>query len=418
MQKLNKSKRELLAETKANLASAGYLSIVQPNPKDNINCDLLAYAPGPGGFALGTAVAIMSESVLDLELEAMRLDWIRTRAGLENALLVTSAGTYTLLPDGKNLVSLDILPQVTASADPIRDLKLVNNLLWDLVNETRGLIEPANFPSWLLDQIKVENALVQLREGGPLIDGAIFRTAFTGLVARNSARNFSELASSSSIQFLFGELASLFPNARSIFDPFFGSGLTTYSVIDSLRGALTEKDSRFTATGSDINSVAIRAAMTLSNSVLNLEAVHVHQEESTSLNWPEHDLLVTTPPMGMRLGEPLVLEGVNVKHIEHFAILKAAHEVSRGRMAAGAIILTSRSWLTRNDCQDLRDKLIDLNVVKAILGVPDLHMSSSMPLSAIVLRSNPGEIVMGELMEDWKDVIAGKEGGLYELLRK
>lgn len=418
MSQVNKSKRDLLAETKANLASAGYLSIVQPNPKDKLNCDLLAYAPGPGGSAFGTAVEVKSETDVDLELEAMRLDWIRSRAGLENALLVTSSGIYNLTPDGKHLVLVEAVPQVDASVDPIGDLKLVNNLLWGLANEARGVVEPFKFPEWLLDQVKAENGLVYLSDGGPVINGDIFREAFTGLVARNSAEHFSTLASSAPIQFLFRELALLFPTSRSIFDPFFGSGLTTYAVVDSLRDSALDQDSRFDASGSEINATSLRASKILGNSVLNLESIQVEQERATSLDWPEHDLLVTTPPMGLRLSEPLVIQGITVKNFENFAILKAAQEISHGRIKSGAIILTSRSWLTRIDCQDLRDKLLDLNVIAAILGVPDLHTSTSIPLSAIVLRSNPDDIVVGELMEDWKEVISGKEGGLLDLLRK
>lgn len=405
-----------IAGVKADLLAAGYAAVVAPSPQGNVQCDLVAYAPGPHGVAIGTAVATKFGGSVDFDLEAIKLDWVRESAGLDGGLMVTRDGIYGLSPNGKGFIHVDEIPRVTPSDEPVQDIALANSLLWELFNESRGVIDPSQFPGMLLGSVKIYKGAVQTRAGGPKIEGTTFRQAFSAFLNRFPKNDLPQLASSEALQLVISQLASLFPTARKILDPFFGAGLTTFATVDKLQALSLETDLAFTVKGFEINNNALEFATELSKTAKGIGDLSITLGSASELEWPRIDLLLSQPPMGLFLPEPMSVRGVTVKNVEHFAILRSALGVDDGSIRDGAVLVTSRSWLSRNDCQNLRDKLADLGVVKAILGLPGLSVNTALPLVAVVMKKGAGRVVMGELFDDWASVIADEEGELRGLL--
>ena len=330
--------------------------------------------------------------------------------------MFTSDGIYWLLPDGKGFAHLDEIPTVTTSDDPVKDSALANSLLWELLNDSRGLVDPNQFPSWLLKRIDISHGAVKLRSDGPRIEGRTFRHSLSTLLNRFSKNDFAQLGSSAAIQLVFSELSSLFPGAKRIFDPFFGIGLSTFSAVDKLKDLSPDANPAFSIAGFEVNSSAFELATNLAKATRGHVDFDLTLASASDQDWPSTHLLLAQPPMGLLLREPISLRGVMLKNIEHFAILRAAIGVQDGSIRDGAVLITSRSWLSRNDCQNLRDTLLGLGVIKAVLGLPGLSGNTSLPLVAVVLKADSGRVVMGELFDDWASVLSGDEGQLHGLL--
>jgi type I restriction-modification system DNA methylase subunit len=207
-------------------------------------------------------------------------------------------------------------------------------------------------------------------------------------------------------------LASLFNSTASIFDPFFGLGLSSYAAADSLRGSAGIRN----ITGIEINPSIYEKAKKLGRTVRGLRDVDLRLGSSIEQEWPASDLLLTEPPLGLRLPVPISLGGVTVRDFETYTVLRAALEVCETESRRAAVILTSRSWLSRDRDQALRDKLLEISAVKAILGLPGIKSNTSIPLAAIVITRGNSTAIVGELLEDWREQLTGQIGGLRDLL--
>lgn len=405
------SELQFLSTTKDKLIEAGYQTILEANPHTNPTCDLVAYATGPNGMAMGTAVELKLTPNLNLELEAANLDLARLRAGVPNAILITANEIYDLGDDGTTFTLVDQIPRVAPNASPITSQVFLKNLLWDFANTRRGSIEPSRLNTSFLDAIEADDGVVSIPGHNIRVDGAAFREFFSSKANLPSWRE-AEGQSSSDIQLVFSQLATLFPSAKSIFDPFFGLGLSTYAAVDSLRAFGSVPD----VFGFEISPTILERAQKLGRTVKDLGSTDLRLDSSVGQEWPASDLLLSEPPVGLKLPNPMWLGGVTVRDLETYTVLRAALEIGETKTRKSAVILTGRSWLSRDRDQALRDKLIELGTVKAILGLPGIKSNTSIPLAVIVMTPGNSQSLVGELLEDWREQLAGEVGGVRELL--
>ena len=405
------SEAQLRSMVRDKLVEAGYQTILEANPQTNPTCDLVAYATGPNGMAMGTAVELKLTPNLNLELEAANLDLARFRAGVPNAILITADEIYDLAEDGATFTLVDQIPRVVPDALPLASQDFLKTLLWDFANERRGSIEPGRLTLAFLDAIEAEDGVVSIPGHKIRVDGATFREFFSGKANLPSWRE-AEGQSSSDIQLVFSQLATLFPSAKSIFDPFFGLGLSTYAAVDSLRATGSVPG----VFGFEVSPTILERAQKLGRTVKGLESTDLRLGSSVGQEWPASDLLLSEPPVGLKLPNPMSLGGVTVRDLETYTVLRAALEIGETKTRKSAVILTGRSWLSRDRDQALRDKLIELGAVKAILGLPGIKSNTSIQLAAIVMTPNNSESLIGELLEDWREQLTGEVGDVRELL--
>jgi hypothetical protein len=396
---------------KDQLINAGYQTILESNQQTNPTCDLVAYATGPNGIAMGTAVEIKNNSNPNLELEAANLHLARLRAGVPNALLITETQIYDLAEEGTTFTLVDQIPGVVPDSAPLASQDFLKNFIWQFANERRGILEPGRMLPSLLDAIEAEDGVISLPGHEIKVDGAAFREFFSSKAPDYKSRD-SEGQSSRDTQLVLSSLASLFHSTASIFDPFFGLGLSSYAAADSLRGSVGISN----VTGIEINPSIHEKAKKLGRTVRGLRDLDLRLGSSIEQEWPASDLLLTEPPLGLRLPSPISLGGVTVRDFETYTVLRAALEVCEAESRKAAVILTSRSWLSRDRDQALRDKLLDIGAVKAILGLPGIKSNTSIPLAAIVITRGNSKAIVGELLEDWREQLTGEIGGLRDLL--
>lgn len=401
----------LVSMAKVKLIEAGYQTIVEANKQTNPMCDLVAYATGPNGVAMGTAVELKRSPNLNLDLEAANLDLARLRAGVPNAILMTENHIYDLAEDGATFTLVDVIPRVVPDEAPLTSQEFLKTVLWEFANEHRGTIEPGGVMPAFLDAIEAEDGVVSIPGHKIKVEGQAFREFFSNQSNLASSRG-AESHSSKDVQLIVSALATLFPNSKSIFDPFFGLGLSSFAAVDALHGAgVTPK-----LFGFEISQKVLERAQKLGKTVRGLGGINLRFGSSIGQEWPEADLLLTDPPVGLFLPQPISLAGVTVRDHESYTILRAALEICENKTRSGAVILTSRSWLARERDQALRDKLLELGAVKAILGLPGIKSNTSIPLAAIVISSGNSKAVIGELLEDWREQLTGEVGGLREIL--
>jgi type I restriction enzyme M protein len=120
--------------------------------------------------------------------------------------------------------------------------------------------------------------------------------------------------------------------------------------------------------------------------------------DDSILNWPapneKFDLIISNPPMGMRIGNQFGVIGSNYRTVEHFLIEKGIHSLTQdGKLIA----LLPQGFLFRG-MQDerLRKQLIEEDLIDTIISLPGgLLSNTGMSLIILLLNKNkklPGKV--------------------------
>lgn len=392
---------------------AGYQTIVHPRKTSSGAADFIAYASGPGGASLGTAVEIKNGENLNLAVEAMRLNMVRNRMGAQAAMIISGSKIFELNLQSNQLEELRKIPKVVPSADPISDTLTISQLFWQLTGDSRGSESLANLISGVMEGTRFDDGVVHLPNTSMRIQGAAFRK-FVGNLFASGGLSGAEYAASTEVQFVFKSLAKLFPGVKSIFDPFFGLGLSAFAIADEI----TESSIIASVSGIEHNQVVGEIARSLSGSLHQDPGLDLKVASAEEADWPSADLLIAEPPLGVRLKPGHIIADIDCKDLEAYTIMRSAEMVRAGKIGEGAVIVTGRSWLTRQSYQRLRDQLIDMDIVHGLLGLPGIKANTSIPLVALVLSRQKNKTVVGELLEDWREQLSGEAGNLYEYFKK
>lgn len=191
-----------------------------------------------------------------------------------------------------------------------------------------------------------------------------------------------------------------------IFDPFLGVGDTLVALASRLSG-----DPKFQ--GWEINRQTFANAKIFLNSGKEYGASNLQLDESNvellcvdsfKEVWPKVDLLISNPPLGIRLTDPYSGPAFVTRDGEVAAIDKAINALKDG---GRAVLLTSRGWTFKSgEAAKLREMISsrdDINVT-AIIGLPSVLPGTSIEPCIVVFDRIPRtDTIVAELGADWQE---------------
>jgi type I restriction-modification system DNA methylase subunit len=196
------------------------------------------------------------------------------------------------------------------------------------------------------------------------------------------------------VDFLFNLVGNL-SGVKAFYDPFAGSGSNTREAW--IRFGLISEE-KIQITGREINSSVVELAEVLNSASKS----HVTMELGNSFMLPSvsADLVITVPPLGMRLNEPIETPFGSTKNGDIAAIALAVSSLKPNGVAA---MISPPGWTWSKEGQALRDWLSQNYHVIALLGLPPVlnKFTAISPVALVVRNSAPGKTVVGTLREDW-----------------
>lgn len=396
---------------------AGYASVAHPASKSN-SCDFVAYGrKSDGSFGVVAVIEVKSSShKTSRDLAAPRLVAAMLENNAERGFMITEDEIWEINEKTLSLGIISRIPQLDGGSGVLRDKDLIAKFLWDDLLTKRTSKGDGEQIDAILKSVLSKSWLFSRHPGGLQIEGAAFVEAVSDVFQKfGRISPLAQSSSSSEVTVAIEHLSRLFPKATRLFDPASGVGLTLTKVADSLQKNNHETVS---LSGFDINPLSVRIADQLAEVANPLLIKKFEIADLTISTWPECDLLISEPPMGLRLDPAQENALPHMRTIEEYVVFRAAQGVIEKRIEQGAIILTSRGWLGRDSSQPLRDFLAHSRVVRALIGLPGLNRGTSLPLVAVVLVSESDSTVIADLGLDWDSQLQGQVGDLHELLRR
>jgi len=206
-------------------------------------------------------------------------------------------------------------------------------------------------------------------------------------ISKLQGRSSDLLIQSKELINLMISLADLQENSI-VYNPF--SGLASF-------GIQLNKNSLYI--GQEINSItwAVGYLRLMANSK-NINTRYTCEDSIShfSLNNEKYDLIISTPPIGMRLGKRNIEFESNINSIDQFLIEKGIKTLKQnGKL----ITLLSTSFLYRGTQEkNLREYLVEMDLIDTIIALPNGLMDyTSIPLIVLVLnkaKELPGKVKM------------------------
>lgn len=227
------------------------------------------------------------------------------------------------------------------------------------------------------------------------------------LVARaDSSSRAAEWLTWPDLNAAMAEIALLGDQPLTIFDPFLGVGDTFVALASRHSG-----NPKFQ--GWDVNRQTLSSAKIFLNGGQEYGSYNLRLDQSNvALDcvdsfkepWPKVDLVISAPPIGIRLTEPCLGPSFVTRDGEVAVIDKAVNALKVG---GRAVLLTSRGWTFRaGDSAKLRDMLAsrsDINVT-ALIGLPSILPGTSIePCLVVIDRIPKSDTIVAELGADWRD---------------
>jgi len=402
------------------LRDAGY-SFVEREKRlqgsgQNRVCDLVAWGAGlDGEFKPQVSVEIKSRRSAEAAGLAMALAQLSAYAAnlgtpvnlvyIDGEWLQADAGFMSLTP-------IDGPPECPAAEGIVRNpevlRQLLNSRVWDMASEARHkshLIEGEALRV-ILDEIQLDDdGFIRGLKTGVLTSPELFIR--TWLTAAGDSRDFTaagdrhyfmrESVTASEVTSAMVQIAE--PQAGDVvFDPFAGFGgllLAAATYPSAIQG--------IDISGNDINPTAHAIAQRLLN--LLGHGGEVRWEDSTVKPWPQADIVMSTPPIGIKLNEATQLPFGQVRDMDVAAIAWAAEALKPG---GRAVLLTSRGWTFRSgDAARLRSWLAENYHVAALIGLPSVSRLTTMPMLLTVIDKLPSsESIIADLTDDWQMQLA------------
>lgn len=413
----SESSAKSFEELTSQLLRAGY-SQTSPSRDSKSYCDALAFGAKSDG-TYGVVAVIEFKKTCDEKARTLAAAGLLLAMELhsaEYAFLKCGDELFQLVGETRTFERILEVPTISQTASLVVDPKIARHLLWQEMNLRRGSQDPNAALLSLLDEIDVVEGEVLWPNPALRIQGSVFAEIYSIAIESLGHRNsLSQSIGSSAINAVFKALAIYFPNSQRIFDPACGLGSTLTGVAEHIKSTA---GSTASVAGFDLNLQAATLAKKLMRMFDFVNLTEVSNQDMTKAQWPNSDLLVCEPPMGLRLHERVALGSGSIVQLEDYAIYRAAVQLRTGDLKHGAILVTGRSWLWRNNTQPLRDYLAENNLVRALIGIPNLSTSTSMPLLAVVLGHGSGDVAVAELGDDWLAQLNAQGGELSLAIRK
>jgi hypothetical protein len=293
--------------------------------------------------------------------------------------------------------------RIKASTKKITDKKIIAPLIKKELHKeleiTRGRLSIQDGIAAAVGNIL--HTLINLGEAIALSGNAtlpIERQAFVKALQLNliqmTGREAQYLTPPDLVEFLFNLVGDL-PDIESFYDPFAGSGANTREAWMRY-GLKTEQQIQIL--GREINGSVVELADALNSA----SGSNITMELGNSFLLPKAiaDLVVTIPPLGVRLNDPFETPFGLTKNGDIAAISLTVTSLKPNGVAA---MITPPGWTWSSEGQALRDWLSQEYHVLALLSLPPVlkHLTAISPIALLVRNSIPGETVVGSLKEDW-----------------
>jgi hypothetical protein len=284
-------------------------------------------------------------------------------------------------------------------ADPSLIAPMIKPELWNAMDITRGQMSVQEgiisaIRTVLDNSANLGDAIALSGNESMPIDRQAFVKALQQILIQMSGKDVQFSTPTEVVDFLFN-LVNKLPYVESFYDPFAGSGSNTREAWIRF-GLGSEK--QIVITGREINNSVVELA-----DLLNFASKsRVTMELGNSFILPNvtADLVVTVPPLGLRLTEPFETPFGPTKNGDIAAIALSVSSLKPNGVAA---MITPPGWTWSREGQALRDWLSQNHHVIALLGLPPVlsRMTAISPVALVVRNSAPGETVVGTLKEDW-----------------
>jgi hypothetical protein len=373
---------------------------------------ITAWGPDESGEVINPSVAIgLLEGSHHSELEisdSLRL--LESKYGDVDIYVLAGAQLWALGTNGQAIASAGVTrlvnkegPWTVINPDLIEKILRSNRQVHLEVKVADGKRDSL-FQS--LEDLREEK--VTSHEGQNLkLDSVIFYAVWRALARKEQAGNWQSWSTPLELTGAMANLARVGGfRPKTVLDPFMGAG-------DQLLGAVSRLPTVSKIFGFEIHPDLYRAAQVFMNTgksygMFNIaqtkENAELSNEDTFSANWPKVDMVIGTPPFGVKLGEPCLAPSFVTRDSEIAAIDKGIEALNPGgRM----VMCTTRGWTFRgHDSAKLREAIanrVDINVA-AIIGLPNVFPQTSVELCLVVIDKVPkGETYIAELGADWQE---------------
>jgi hypothetical protein len=364
---------------------------------------------GWGAGSQGNIVPLVAVEVLEnvtpgnIELALQQLSSAQTMMDTRNSFIFNGQTWWRVSEDFR---SVEEGPQPSAVkaltkkiTDPIAIGPMIKSEIWKAMDATRGQLSVQEgiisaIQTVLDNSANLGDAIALSGNASMPLDRQAFVKALQQILIQVSGKDTQFSTPPEVVEFLFNLVGNL-PGVKSFYDPFAGSGSNTREAW--IRFGLISEE-KIQITGREINSSIVELADVLNSASKS----HVTIELGNSFMLPSilADLVVTVPPLGIRLNDPIETPFGSTKNGDIAAIALALSSLKPNGVAA---MISPPGWTWSKEGQALRDWLSQNYHVIALLGLPPVlnKVTAISPVALVVRNSVPGETVVGTLKEDW-----------------
>ena len=364
---------------------------------------------GWGAGSQGNIVPLVAVEVLEtvtpqnIELALQQLSSAKTMMDTRNSFIFNGQTWWRVSEDFR---SVEEGPQPNAVkaltkkiTDPIAIGPMIKPELWKAMDATRGQLSVqegiiAAIQTVLDNSANLGDAIALSGNASMPLDRQAFVKALQQILVQMSGKDAQFSTPPEVVDFLFNLVGNL-SGVKAFYDPFAGSGSNTREAW--IRFGLISEE-KIQITGREINSSVVELAEVLNSASKS----HVTMELGNSFMLPSvsADLVITVPPLGMRLNEPIETPFGSTKNGDIAAIALAVSSLKPNGVAA---MISPPGWTWSKEGQALRDWLSQNYHVIALLGLPPVlnKFTAISPVALVVRNSAPGKTVVGTLREDW-----------------
>jgi len=364
---------------------------------------------GWGAGSQGNIVPLVAVEVLEavtpenIELALQQLSSAQTMMNTRNSFIFDGETWWRVSEDFRSVKEGPQPSPVKALTkkitDPIAIGPMIKPELWKAMDSTRGQLSIQEgiisaIRTILDSSTNLGDAIALSGNATMPLDRQAFVKALQQILMQMSGKDAQFGTPTEVVDFLFNLVGSL-PKVKTFYDPFAGSGSTAREAW--IRFGLTS-DEQIQITGREINNSVVELSEVLNSASKS----HVTMELGNSFMLPSisADLVVTVPPLGMRLNEPIETPFGSTKNGDIAAIALAVSSLKPNGVAA---MISPPGWTWSKEGQALRDWLSQNYHVIALLGLPPVlnKVTAISPVALVVRNSAPGNTVVGTLKEDW-----------------
>lgn len=385
------------------LRDAGYLFVQSEVPIPNapgIRVDVVAWASDEAG-ELVPRVAVEIKRSVRPEVALPLLAQVRAALGTTEHFVVTDQGWFSAAPGLRTVETVDGPSPIQAAPGELRSVSLATNLLrqriWKDADRLRG--HANHLGSVFESAVSVADAPAEIEtaEGDvvavePTTLWKARRSAWADLAGRDP-----HTAAASSLPEIANALATLVGERLGgvTLDPFCGSG--------SFLWALTERAMRehrsIEAVGRDLNASIIQTASLIAQTAPSRVTFELGDTFTTPL--PAADVIVTAPPMGLRLPEPHMLEnGSPTRQADLAAVDVCLRALRPGGRAAFQL---APGITFQSQAESFRAYLASNYRVAALIGCPSGSALGTQIKTVLMIvdKAQPGPTFVAQLADDW-----------------